>query len=101
MYDIARMQMYEIDLWIEKLNPVWEIAGIEADCLACNNVMTLPHTSTAWGHIKKRCDGPIIHECILIQQSRMRTGTYELTNNTWDNIDWDTNDGYTNDGQNG
>ena len=27
----------------------------------------------------------------------MRTDTYELNNNTWNNIDWNINDGYTND----
>ena len=27
----------------------------------------------------------------------MRTDTYELTNNTWNNIEWNANDGYTND----
>ena len=27
----------------------------------------------------------------------MRTGTHELTNNTWDNIDWNANAGDTND----
>ena len=57
---------------------------------------TLPHTSTARGHIKK-CDVPRIHECTIHQPSRMRTDTYELNNNTWNNIDWNINDGYTND----
>ena len=90
------MRMYEIDVEIKQLNPNCEIAGIKADCLAYNNVMTLPHTSTAWGHIKK-CDVPINHECTKNQPSRMRTDTYELTNSTWNNIGWNTNDGYTND----
>ena len=88
--------MYEIDLERNQLNPNCERADIKADCLAYNNITTSPHTSTAWGHIKK-CDAPIIHECTINQLSRMRMDTYELTNNTWNNIDWTTNDGYTND----
>ena len=56
IYDIARMQMYEIDLEIQQLNPNCGRACIKADCLAYNNITTLPHTSTSWGHIKKmRC----------------------------------------------
>ena len=90
------MQMYEIDLEIKRLNPYYERAGVKADCLVYNNITTQPHTSTAWGHIKK-CDVPTIHECTIHQPSRMRTDTYELTNNTWNNIEWNANDGYTND----
>ena len=52
MYEIARTQIYEIALEINILNPDCEIADIKTDCLAYNNVMTSPHTSTAWGHIK-------------------------------------------------
>ena len=55
------MQMYEIDLKTQHLNPNCERAGIKADCLAYNNITTLHHTSTPWGHIKK-CDVPTIHE---------------------------------------
>ena len=56
IYDIAKMQMYEIDLETQQLNPKCERAGIKADCLAYNNITTSPHTSTSWGHIKKmRC----------------------------------------------
>ena len=47
------MQMYEIDLGIQQLNPNRERADIKSDCLAYNNITTLPHTSTPWGHIKK------------------------------------------------
>ena len=56
------MQMYEIDLEIKQLNPDCERAGIKADCLAYNNVTTLPNTSTKWGDIKK-CNVPVIHDC--------------------------------------
>ena len=45
----------------------------------------------------QKCDVPTIHECTINQPSRMKTETYELTNNTWNNIHWNTNDGYTND----
>ena len=88
--------MYEIGLELEILNPYCERAGVKADCLIYNNTTTQPHTSTAWGHIKK-CDVPTIHECTINQPRRMRTDTYELTNNRWNNIEWNANDGYTND----
>ena len=87
------MQTYEIDLETQQFNPNCYRAGIKAYCLAYNNITTLPHTSTSWGHIKK-CDVPTIHECTIKQPS---TETYELTNNTWNNIHWNTNDGSTND----
>ena len=90
------MQMYEIDLAIKELNPECERAGIKTDCLAYNNVTTLPNTSEEWGDIKQ-CNVPVIHECTINQPSRMRTDTYELTNNTWNIIKWNTDDGYTND----
>ena len=95
IYDIARVQMYEIDLDIQQVNPSCKRAGIKAFCLAYNNITTLSHTSTSWGHIKK-CDVPTIHECTVNQPSRMRTETYELTNNTWNNVHWNINGGYTN-----
>ena len=53
IYDIARMQMYEIDLETQQVNPNCERAGIRADCLAYNSITTLPHTNTSWGHIKR------------------------------------------------
>ena len=89
------MHMYEIDLDIQQLNPNCERAGINTYYLTYNNITTLPHTSTSWGHIKKR-DVPTIHECTIDQPSRMRTETYELTNNTWNNVHWNINGGYTN-----
>ena len=52
IYDIARMQMYEIDLETQQLNPNCFRSGIKADRLAYNNITTLPHTGTSWGHIK-------------------------------------------------
>ena len=45
----------------------------------------------------QKCNVPVIHECTINQPSRMRTDTYELTNNTWNIIKWNTDDGYTND----
>ena len=96
IYDIARMQMYEIDLEIQQLNPNCYRAGVKVDCLAYNNITTLPQTSTSWGHIKK-CDVPTIHACTINQPSRIRTETYKLTDDTWKNIIWNTNDGYFND----
>ena len=52
IYDSARMQMYEIDLAVKELNPECERAGIKADCLAYNNITTLPNTSEKWGDVK-------------------------------------------------
>ena len=46
------MHMYEIDLDIQQLNPNCERAGINTYYLTYNNITTLPHTSTSWGHIK-------------------------------------------------
>ena len=94
-YDVARMQMYEIHLTITELNPNCEFVGVKTDCLAYNNITVEPSTSTRWGDIKK-CDVPVIHECTVNQPSRTRTDTYELTNNTWNNITWDADNGYTN-----
>ena len=48
IYDIARMQMYEIDLGTQQLNPNCYRADIKADCLAYNSITTLHHTSTSW-----------------------------------------------------
>ena len=48
IYDSARMQMYEIDLETQQLNPNCYRAGIKADCLAYNSITTLHHTSTSW-----------------------------------------------------
>ena len=53
------MQMYEIDSGIQQLNTNFYRACIKAYCLAYNNITTLPHTGTSWGHIKK-CDVPTI-----------------------------------------
>ena len=95
-YDIARMQMYEIYLDINIVNPNCERVSIKPHCLVFNNITTQPHTSTAWGHIKKSYV-PTIHECTVNQPSIMITDTYKLTNNAWTTIEWNANDGYTND----
>ena len=47
------------------------------------------------GGIRKR-DVPTIHECTVNKHSRVRTDTYELTNNTWNGIQWDVDNGYIN-----
>ena len=53
IYDIARMEMYELDLQIKELNPECELVGIKTDCLVYNNITNEPKTTTEWGGIKK------------------------------------------------
>ena len=59
------------------------------------NITNQPSTCTKWGGIKI-CDVPTIHECTINTDNRVRTDTYELTNNTWNNIQWDADNGYLN-----
>ena len=95
IYDIARMEMYELDLQIKELNPECELVGIKTDCLEYNNRTNEPTTTTEWGGIKK-CDVPLIKLCTINQESKLRTDRYELTNNQWNNITWDIQNGYKN-----
>ena len=55
-----------------------------------NNITTEPPLSNDWGNIKK-CDVPIIKECTVNQEPKIRTDKYELTNNTWNKIEWNAN----------
>ena len=59
------------------------------------NITNQPSTCIKWGGIKK-CDVPIIHECLVKTDSRLRTDTSELANNMWNNIQWDADNGYIN-----
>ena len=93
IYDIARMEVYELHLKIHKANPDCELIGVKTYCLVYNNITNKPFTCTKWGGIKT-CDVPIIHECTINQPSRIRTNGYELNNNTWNTIEWDVDNGY-------
>ena len=69
------------------------MVGVKTDCLVYNNITNQPSTCTKWGGIKT-CDVPIIHECTVNKDNRVRTDTYELTNDTWNNIQRDADNGY-------
>ena len=53
IYDVARMDMYELHLQIKELNPNCELAGMQTDCLVYNNITVEPPTSNTWGDVKK------------------------------------------------
>jgi hypothetical protein len=85
IYDKANMDMYEIHLQIQELNPEAELVGIKTDCLVYNNIKTDPPLSNLWGDIKK-CNVPLINECVLNNSPKIRTDIYQLTNQTWNYI---------------
>ena len=91
IHDIAKMEVYELHRKIKECNPECELVGVKTDCL----IHSQPSTCTKWGGVKK-CDVPIVHECTLTKDSRVRTDTYELTNNTWNSIQWDADNGCVN-----
>ena len=82
IYDIARMEVYELHLKIHKANPDCEFIGVNTYCLVYNNITNKQSTCTKWGGIKT-CDVPIIHECTMNQPSIIISYVYELNNNTW------------------
>ena len=87
--------MYELYLQVKDLNPDCELVKIITDCLRFNNITHDPPTSNGWGDIKK-CDVPLIKECTVNQQQKLRTEMYEPTNTTWNSITWSPETGYTN-----
>ena len=89
------MEMYELYLQVKDLNPDCELVGIKTDCLLFNNITHDPPTSNGWGDIKK-CDVPLIKECTVNQEQKLRTEMYEPTNTTWNSITWSPETGYTN-----
>jgi len=44
----------------------------------------------------KKCDVPSIKECTINREPKLRTDSYELTNNTWCIISWNPDVGYKN-----
>ena len=89
------MEMYELELQVKELNPNCELVGIKTACLVFNNVTIDPPTSNRWGGIKK-CDVPLIKQCTVIQEKKLRTDMYEPTNTIWTSITWSPETGYKN-----
>ena len=77
--DKANMEMYELYSQVKDLNPGCELVGIKTDCLVFNNITHDPPTSNGWGGIRK-CDVPLIKECTVNQEQKLRTEMYEPTN---------------------
>ena len=80
--------MYELELQVKELNPKFELVGLNTDCLVFNNVTTDPPTSNAWGGIKK-CDVPLIKQCTVNQEQKIRKHMYEITHETWHTVEPD------------
>ena len=95
IYDKANMEMYELYLEVKDFNPDCELVGIKTDCLVFNNITHDPPTSNRWGDIKK-CDVPLIKECTVNQEKKLRTDLYEPNNTTWNSITWSPENGYKN-----
>jgi len=95
IYDKALMEMFELDRQIKNTNEHCELVGIKTDCLVYKNVTNLPQTSDKWGGIKI-ASVPLIKECTLNQEPKVRTETYKLKKNDWNKITWDADNGYTN-----
>ena len=53
IYDIARMEVYELHLIIHKSNPDCELIGVKTYCLVYNSITNKPFTCTKWGGINK------------------------------------------------
>ena len=53
IYDIAKMEVYELHRKIEELNPECELVGVKTYCLVYNNTTNQPLICTKWGGIKK------------------------------------------------
>ena len=89
------MEMYELDLEVKDFNPDCELVGIKTDCLVFNNITHDPPTSNKWGGIKQ-CDVPVVKECNVNQDQKLRTEMYEPTNTTWNSSTWSPETGYRN-----
>ena len=48
LYDIAKMEVYELHRKIEESNPECELVGVKPDCLVYNNITNQPSTCTKW-----------------------------------------------------
>ena len=54
--------------------------------------MNHPHLTN--GVILKKCDVPLIKECTVRLEPKIRTDKYDSTNNTWNTISWNPILGY-------
>ena len=96
VYGVANMEMFELHLKIQNLNPHCELVGIKTDCLVYNNIDTDIETSNAWGDVKK-CDVPLIKEITINQEPKIRTETYVPTYESWNIKTWNPDEnGYIN-----
>ena len=89
------MEMYELYLKIEQSNPYSELVGIKTDWLVFKNITDAPKTSDKWGDIKVS-SVPLIKECTISQEPKLRTDKFELSNNEWKNIEWMNGEHYEN-----
>ena len=62
IYDISKMEVYELHRKIDELSPECELVGVKTNGLVYNNITHQPLTCTKWGGIKQS-DVPIIHDC--------------------------------------
>ena len=95
VYDKANMEMYELYMKIKDTNPYAEFVGIKTDCLVFKNITNTPPTSDKWGDIKIS-NVPLIKECTINQEPKLRTEQFKLLNNEWNNIKWMDNEYYEN-----
>ena len=95
IYDKANMEMYELYMKIKDTNPHSELVGIKTDCLVFKNITNTPPTSNKWGDIKIS-SVPLIKECTINQERKLRTERFELLNNEWNSIKWMDNEHYEN-----
>jgi hypothetical protein len=87
------MEMYELCMEIQDTNPHSKLVGIKTDCLVFQNITSKPPTSNKWGDIKIS-SVPLIKECTINQEPKLRTERFELLDNEWDNINWLDNEHY-------
>jgi hypothetical protein len=96
IYDIARMEMYELYMEVKELNPKCVLVGIKTDCLVFNRVKIDPPLSKEWGGVKK-CNVPLIKECTIDNTKEICTDPYVIQGNEWNNFTWCEGETYTND----
>jgi hypothetical protein len=49
-----------------------------------------------WGDRSQKCDVPLITECAVVSESKIRTEVYEPSNATWNSITWSPKTDYNN-----
>ena len=74
-------------LKIKQSNLYSELVGIKTDSLVFKNIPDAPKTSDKWGDIKIS-SVPLIKDCTIYREPKLRTEKFELSNNEWKNIEW-------------